>query len=551
MHNINFARIFIVCLLAVLLSGVSLQAAAFGVTVSPSRNKHNTGNRPWGNYEASKPGLNQQPGARPGSRYPGAAPGTGWYPPQTYGSGSAIADVEPVVEVGALATTLYEQQNVVYTVRVVSKENLKTLKPVIPRIEGAILDLVDGPVATTRYSRQSNNLDIVNEYHFRLTPLRSDEIVIPAIGFRGTHLNRSSNGLPVKPSGKAGNSFSISANSTQTLQVLPADPAVIPWLPLNDLKLRVRMLDNVPGKAGVPVTLTLELAARGALGSQLPSLEQQLKSDDFRVYRDAVDTRDELSAGGLELRGSRKETYTLIPLQDGWIQLPVIQVAWWDVDRRTPMLASYAIQSAVERDRGAKAESATEDFSITFFWAPLLIFLALVAAYWLHAWARTQPWLQALGARLSAAVRRARQQVLLVGKQFVPTVSLHKLRLLVALVMPKTVKLWMCARCLDNEERPEAWCVQFRSRICQQLDISKHASLTSIVEKIIEVQPQAEPVKLRALAQSMDKAVYGSGTLDFAAWKKDFRCQLRPQLCRRRRTRLQRAGQKLPALNPF
>ena len=42
MHNINFARIFIVCLLAVLLSGVSLQAAAFGVTVSPSRNSHNT-----------------------------------------------------------------------------------------------------------------------------------------------------------------------------------------------------------------------------------------------------------------------------------------------------------------------------------------------------------------------------------------------------------------------------------------------------------------------------------------------------------------------------
>ncbi len=553
MRNRNFVRIFIICLLPGFLSGVSLEAAAFGVKVSPPRKAHNTGNRPWGNFETAKPGLNQQPSARPDPRYPGAAPGTGWYPAQM--PGSPAANVDPVVEVSTLESVLYEQQNVVYTVRVVSRENLKTLIPVIPRIEGAILDKVDGPVASTRYSRQSNNLEIINEYHFKLTPLRSGEIVIPAIGFKGSHVEkRPLYGAQGKPAGKTANKFSISADSPLKLQVLPADPAVTPWLPLNDLKLRVYMLDNVPAKAGAPVTLTLELIARGALGSQLPSLESQLKSDDFRVYRDSVDTRNEVSAGGSELRGSRKETYTIIPLKDGWIELPEMQVAWWDVDTKAPMLASYAIQSPVVKGRSTDGASDTPVFSAAVFWTPLLIFAALVAAYWLRAWARTRPYLQALGNRarnwLSATGRRGMQHAAVVGKQLVPAVSLGKLRLLVASVMPKTVKLWMCARCLDGEDRPEAWCVQFRSRICEQLDMSQHAPITSIIEKIIEAQPQAEPARLRALARSMDKAVYGSGALDFAAWKKDFRYQLRPRLYRRRQSLLRRASRALPALNP-
>jgi hypothetical protein len=555
MHNRNIVRIFILCLLPGLLSVVSLEAAAFGVKVSPPRKAHNSGNRPWGNFEAAKPGLNKSPSARPDARYPGAAPGTGWYPAQLPGARGPATNVEPVVEVSTQESVLYEQQNVVYTVRVVSKGSLKTLNPVIPRIEGAILDQVDGPVASTRYSRQSNNLEIINEYHFKLTPLRAGEIVIPPIGFKGTHVETTPlYGSQRKPAGNTANKFSISADSPLKLQVLPAEPAVTPWLPLNDLKLRVHLLEAAPAKAGVPVTLSLELIARGALGSQLPSLQQQLKSDDFRVYRDSVDTRNEVSIGGLELRGSRKENYTIIPLQDGWIQLPEIQLAWWDVDTQAPMLARYAIQSAVPRGRGAEAASGTPAFTAAIFWAPLLIFAALVAAYWLRAWARTRPYLQALGNRarnwLSATARRGMQHAAVLGKHLVPAVSLSKLRLLVAMLMPKSVKLWMCARCVDSEDRPEAWCVQFRSRVCPQLDISQHAPITSIVEKIIETQPHAEPARLRALARSMEQAVYGSGVLDFAAWKQDFRYQLRPRLYRRRQSLLQRASRALPALNP-
>jgi hypothetical protein len=127
---------------------------------------------------------------------------------------------------------------------------------------------------------------------------------------------------------------------------------------------------------------------------------------------------------------------------------------------------------------------------------------------------------------------------------------MDKVRLDLAFMMPKTIKLWLCLRCIENEDKPEAWCNEFRSRACRHLDISGYAPITAIAEKITEVQPLAEPARLRALAQTMDNAIYGAEPLDFAAWKKDFRTQLRPRLYRRRRSRRRRSGGVLPALNP-
>jgi hypothetical protein len=127
---------------------------------------------------------------------------------------------------------------------------------------------------------------------------------------------------------------------------------------------------------------------------------------------------------------------------------------------------------------------------------------------------------------------------------------LDKLRTSFAFIMPRPVKLWLCVRCIEREDRPEAWCTEFRSRICKHLDISSHAPISAIAEKIIEVQPTAQPARLRALVQSMDNALYGAGPLDFSAWKKDLRRQLRPRLYRSRRSALRRARRELPALNP-
>ena len=193
MNRIRTSRICIICLLASFLSGVTQSASGFSFGVSnnsSSKDQRTTTNRPWGNIGTFKPALKyepppipglQYPGTVPGTQYLGAAPGTGWYATQVPGVGSPAAGGQPVVEVETGGAVYYEQQNIVYTVRVVSSDNLKTLNPAIPRIEGATMEQVDGPVASTRKSRRNGAREIINEYHFKLTPLRSGEIVIPAI----------------------------------------------------------------------------------------------------------------------------------------------------------------------------------------------------------------------------------------------------------------------------------------------------------------------------------------------------------------------------------
>jgi hypothetical protein len=126
----------------------------------------------------------------------------------------------------------------------------------------------------------------------------------------------------------------------------------------------------------------------------------------------------------------------------------------------------------------------------------------------------------------------------------------NKLRIGIALLMPKSARLWMCARCLEQEDTPEAWCLQFKMRVCQQLNITRHTPLPVLAERIIEANPQAEPARIRALAHSLDGAIYGGKPLDFAVWKRDFRQELRPRLIQRHRQRARRASAALPALNP-
>jgi hypothetical protein len=231
-------------------------------------------------------------------------------------------------------------------------------------------------------------------------------------------------------------------------------------------------------------------------------------------------------------------------------------VAWWDVDTDKARIAGLPGRDAAATAAGNRSAVAggEQDLFPVYFWTPILIIMGLIVGYWLGAWGRTRQILRSTGTRttawLSAAGQRGMQYTVAVSKQLSPMLYVNKLRMGFALIMPKTVKLWLCIRCIDSEDRPEAWCAQFRSQVCSYLDISRHAPITAIAEKIIEAQPQAEPARVRALVQSMDNAIYGAGKLDFIAWKKDFRDQLRPRLFRSRRSRLRRARRVLPALNP-
>ena len=534
MSYINTSRFCIVCLLAGFFSGTAQAGMSVNIDSNMPTGIGITTNRPWGNIGAFKPGLKSEPLPA----YPGMMPGAGWYPAQQ-SAAETVANTAPRIEIEPIVRGIYEQQNIVYTVRVVSSDNLKTLNPVLPNIEGAALTLVDGPFASARQTGRSR--EIINKYRFKLMPLRSGEIIIPPIRFTGTHTGK-------------GDGFSIEADALLVLHAFPASPAVKPWLPLHDLKLREQLSQEGSVKAGTPVTLTLELTARGMLGNQLPSLQSQLQSDGFRAYRDSIALSSGITKNGTQLLGSRKETYTLIPLQDGPINLPHLSIAWWNVDTDTAMLTELVMLAGNGVAGSGQSATSTASQSVfpAWFWLPLLITLALIGGFWLGMWARTRPLLNSASARLIAARQELTQRLQRAGRKLSPARHINRLRLGLALAMPKSIRLWMCTRCIESEENPAAWCAEFRNRVCSHLGITAHTPLPVIAEKLIAASPQAEAASMRELVHSLDSAIYGSRPLDFPTWKKELRKQLRPRLFQRPRSRTRRRQAKalLPALNP-
>jgi hypothetical protein len=522
-----------------------------GSSQSFERDPGITTNRPWGNIAPTKPAPQYQPPATPpGNYYLGAAPDSGWTTPQPANYATATSG-QPKVEVDVEGSGFYEQQNIIYTARVVSNGNLKSLSVELPRIEGAVLEQIDGPVVSVRSLGRNRQQQIVNTYRYKLMPLRSGEIVIPAIRFNGTHADSMQSRR--SPGMSSARSFNITANADLKLKIQPADAAVNPWLPLHDLKLHANLLQSGPVKAGEPITLELELEGKGAFGNQLPSLAGRLESTQYRIYRDSTTIKNGISARDNHLTGSRKETYTIIPLEDGWVRLPEVTVAWWDVDSHSAELVELPFAHAVNADgKGQTTAHAASKYSLSqmLFWAPLVIVLSLIAGYWLGAWQGTRRLLSAAATYLSALGQHVVKHAGRVGIRFSPARHLQRLRMGLVLLMPRSIKLWMCTRCQSGGDDPEAWCEQFRTRVCRQLNISENAPLTQITEKIIAVSPQAEPAKLRALTRSLDNAIYGGNELDFPAWKRDLTQQLRPRLLRRRGSIVRRRNATLPALNP-
>ena len=510
-----------------------------------------TTNRPWGNLGTPLSAPKYQPLPPPANYYTGAAPDAGWYTQQLPVNSTAPA-AQPRVEVEIEGSVFYEQQNIIYTVHVVSDVNVKTLKTELPRIEGAALEQLDGPILSTRRSGRNNKRQIINTYRYKLMPLRSGEITIPAIRFSGTQEHSGQlPGRPGIPATTSLSSFSIAAESARTLRVLQANTEVNPWLPLHDLKLETSLLQKGAAKAGEPVTLIVELSATGALGNQLPSVMQQLESEHYRIYRDATEIKNAVSANGHYLTGTRKETYTVIPLEDGRIRLPDVGIAWWDVDTHSARLAGLPpAGNTAAANRAAAPGPGEHSMFPVYFWAPIIITLTLIVGFWLGAWHRTRPLLKSATAWSSALGQYAVKHARRVGLKLSPASHLKHVRMGIALLMPRSVKLWMCTRCLHAENDPDAWCAEFKSRVCQHLNISQHSSLAHITEEIIAVSPQAEPTRLRVLAHSLDGAIYGSSPLDFPAWKRELVHQLRPRMLRRRRWKPSHARSLLPALNP-
>ena len=118
-----------------------------------------------------------------------------------------------------------------------------------------------------------------------------------------------------------------------TILPIPAPPADRPdaaWLPARDVQLSEewsRPPDEMT--AGEPVTRIVTLSALGQIETQLPSIEVP-DVEGLNVYADMPELGRAIEADGI--RGVRKDQYAIIGLVGGELELPQLEVPWWDIE---------------------------------------------------------------------------------------------------------------------------------------------------------------------------------------------------------------------------
>lgn len=293
--------------------------------------------------------------------------------------------------------SVYVQAQVILTLRIFHSVSLyddSNLSPL--QMQNARVERLGEP---RTYEKTINGLRHgVIEIRYALFPQQSGDLLIPSQLFSATTVASGSSLLGPRP-GKATQVKSPSI----PLHVKPRPasyPADAPWLPATRVTL-VEAWSPEPDQAmhGEALTRSLLLKAEGLSGAQLPSVGTA-RIAGLRRYPDQPNLADEVDSNGLI--GSREEREALVPTGSGELQLPAIEVVWWNTleDRlERTVLAARTLQVAPNANldqpplEPLPAGSPTRPRTLLWPWQLSTALFALTTALGFALWwrARRQP----------------------------------------------------------------------------------------------------------------------------------------------------------------
>jgi hypothetical protein len=459
----------------------------------------------------------------------------------------------PRIEVSVTATDPYEQQSLLYTLRVISGGNVKSISPEVPQSSSVVLRSLGDP--ETRRSDGSDGTEYVTEYHYLLMPLATGVIEIPPARIKGVG----------KGPGEAdGPSFEASAAGSVVLNVKPPARNEQPWRPLYDLRIDADVQQAETLAAGNPIALQVVISAVGATGSQLPSVASQLKSNEFRIYPGKTITEGRISEDGRQLLGRRIENFTLVPQYGGWLQIPALHLDWWNVRYDRPEAAVLPMLplevAGPENPNPVRLETADGESAgigeSVFFWVPLGAAILIALYGWLSAafmGSGRMPGFNRVSGALKSVMGELYEPVAAFAARISPRRHFHRMRTWTGRHLPVSWKLWFCMHALEKEDDPSEWGQALQILAAKHLGVRPHAHLRHIGERIVACHPRANAEQVSRLMGELDQAVYGSVPMkSFARWKHEFKNQIKPSLLRIRfRCRVASAStRELPGLNP-
>ena len=310
-------------------------------------------------------------------------------------------ELAPVfIEVSLDQPSVYVQAQALLTLRVYHSVALYDDSSLTPlHIDDAIVEQLG---ESRTYEKLINGVRHgVIERRYGIYPQRSGELMIPAQTFSATQVDSQQSTAPAPLGPKPGKLLHVTSTEIP-LTVLPKPetyPPNSPWLPARSLSMS-ETWNPEPDHTlvGDSLTRTLTLKAEGLSSAQLPPLPAT-DVNGLRRYPDLPQLSNQVTENGLI--GSREEREALVPTRVGQIELPAVEVVWWNTHEdhleRTylparTLLAAANPTLAVDAPASGAVAAMSEESSL-WIWQLSTLFLACTTLASLGLWwrARWQP----------------------------------------------------------------------------------------------------------------------------------------------------------------
>ena len=233
--------------------------------------------------------------------------------------------------------TVYVQAQAVLTVRIYHSVSLFDDSNLTPlQVPDARIEKLGD---TRTYEKQINGIRHgVIEMRYALYPQQSGDLTIPAQEFSATMVQDipevstadATRQPAVATSPKPGKLMRVTSDPLP-LKVKPQPanyPANTPWLPARSISLSENWSpDPAHTQIGDSLTRTLVIKAEGLSSAQLPPLPATDVSA-LRRYPDQPQLSNQVNERGLV--GSREEREALVPSRPGAIDIPAVDLVWWN-----------------------------------------------------------------------------------------------------------------------------------------------------------------------------------------------------------------------------
>jgi hypothetical protein len=242
----------------------------------------------------------------------------------------------------------------------------------------------------------------VIEMRYAIYPQHSGELIIPAQTFNAALVDAQPAPDATPQSPKSGKLMRVSSSELLlTVKAKPITyPADLPWLPARSLTLSENWNPEPEHvQVGDSLTRSLIVKAEGLGSAQLPPLPGT-EASGLRRYPDQPVLGNQNNDRGLV--GSREDREALVPVRSGPIELPSVEVVWWNtfedhlehtsLPARTLQVAANP-SLVVDTPAGNSPANATVDNETLRRWKLSTLILACTTLLGFGLWwrARWQP----------------------------------------------------------------------------------------------------------------------------------------------------------------